>query len=74
MKPTTLRALLYCIVAFLAPFGEKIVPILTSDKWPTPQSLVATVILGLAAAAIVLRAYVDGSAERAKNLESSPNT
>ena len=66
MKPTTLRALLYTSAAFLLPWTEKVVPILMDNKWPTPQSCIGVGILGLVAAIITLRAYVDGSAERSK--------
>jgi hypothetical protein len=66
MKPTTLRALLYCSAAFLVPWTEKVVPILMDNKWPTPQSCIGVAILGLVAAIITGRAYIDGSVERAK--------
>lgn len=58
------KALLYAIPIFLTPFGDKIVPILFEDQWPSLQKSVGCSILGLIAATIAVRAYYDGSAER----------
>ena len=70
MKPTTIRAMLYCIALFLSPFTEKVVPVLNEGKWPLPQALLGTCIVGVVAAVIGLRAYLDGSAERARMSET----
>jgi hypothetical protein len=67
MKPTTLRGLLYVIVLFLTPFGDKILPVLWANQWPTPQALIATSVMGIIAASIGLRAFLDGSLERSKS-------
>lgn len=66
MKPTTVRAILYAVALFLTPSVEKLAPILSEGKWPTAQSLVLCLLTGTVAAVIGLRAYFDGSAERAK--------
>lgn len=66
LKPTTQRGVLYGLAAFLVPWTEKVVPVLMQNEWPTPQSCVASVILGVAAAVIALRAFIDGSVERGK--------
>jgi hypothetical protein len=74
MKPTTFRAFLYAIPLALAPFADKLVPILNGDKWPSPQILVACSIVAAISTAIGLRAYYDGSAERAKKTtETNPD-
>jgi hypothetical protein len=72
MNSNKLKALLYCIVLFLTPFMDKVVPILFQNQWPTPQAVLGTSVMGLVAAAVGLRAYVDGSNERAKNEETKP--
>lgn len=71
MKPTTLRGWLYAGAAFLVPWTEKIVPVLMDNQWPTPQSCVAACILGLASAIITIRAFVDGSVERSKQIKAN---
>lgn len=66
MKPTTIRGYLYAVAFFVAPFTDKLVPILFQNQWPTPQMWVGTVITSIGVTAIGLRAYFDGSIERAK--------
>lgn len=65
-KYTMLRAFLYSLAAFLAPLADEIGPILAGDQWPSPQKLVACFITGTLAVTVTLRAYFDGSAERAR--------
>lgn len=72
-KSTILRALLYALVLFLTPFADKVVPLLYNNQWPTAQVIVACAIVGLIAALIGVRAYFDGSAERARQLEEPPS-
>ena len=72
MSPTTFRALLYATPLFLTPFVDNALKVMEKDLWPTPQSLVRCAVLGLVAVAIGLRAYYDGSAERARQDETKP--
>jgi hypothetical protein len=65
-KETLFRGGLYAVVLFLTPFADKVVPVLYQDKWPTLQVVVACCLVGLIAALVGLRAYFDGSAERAR--------
>lgn len=67
MKPTTIRASLYAGVLFLTPFSEKLGPVLNNNQWPSPQSLIVCVLAGTVAALVGIRAYLDGSAERARS-------
>jgi hypothetical protein len=64
---TGFRAALYGLPLFLAPFIDEIVPILREDQWPTPMKCVASGIVGAAALCVGLRAYYDGSYQRAKD-------
>lgn len=64
MKPTTLRCLLYAAILFLSPFGEKLGPVLQNNEWPTPQSILLCSLIGIVAALVGVRAYLDGSNER----------
>jgi hypothetical protein len=73
MNPVTFRAILYAIPLFLGPFADKLVPLMWDGKWPTPQSFVASAVLGTVAVAIGLRAYYDGSAERARTTADMKN-
>ncbi len=57
----------------MTPFAEKLSPVLSNNKWPTMQSLVLCALAGTIAAFIGVRAYIDGSFERAKtNGENKP--
>lgn len=62
--PIVFRATLYFIAAFLPALTEKIVEVLSHDKWPTPQRWTLSIIMGTSAAVVALRAYYDGSAQR----------
>lgn len=72
MKSIRIRALLYSCAAFLTPVIDKVGPILEKNEWPTGPRIVWSVLLGVAAAVITLRAYYDGSVERAKNPSPAP--
>jgi hypothetical protein len=73
MKTTTIRCFLYAGILFMTPFAEKLSPVLSNNKWPTMQSLVLCALAGTIAAFIGVRAYIDGSFERAKtNGENKP--
>ncbi len=61
------KAFLYGIALFLAPFADKVVPVLFEDKWPSVPSLLGCALLGVISCSIGLRAYYDGSYERSKN-------
>ncbi len=67
-----LKGMLYAIPLFLAPCIEKLADVMQDGQWPTPQRLTFCGMLGLSAACIGLRAYFDGSAERAKMDEPAP--
>lgn len=60
------KAALYGIALFLTPFSDKILPILFQDKWPSIPMMAGCSLLGTIACAIGLRAYFDGSYEKAK--------
>ena len=62
----SMKALLYAVPLFLAPFLDKIGELLFSDAWPSPQKLVGCTLAGIISTCIGLRAYFDGSYERAK--------
>ncbi len=62
----TFKAFLYAVALFLAPFAEKLVPILWEDSWPSAQKFAGCALTGLIATAIGLRAFYDGSVERTK--------
>ena len=61
------KAAFYGVALFFTPFADKIVPILFQDKWPSAPMTVGCSLLGIIAMSIGLRAYYDGSYERAKN-------
>ena len=71
MTDITGKALLYAIPLFLTPFVDKLVDLLLNDQWPSLPKLVGCGLLGTVAASIGLRAFYDGSYQRAK---SSPET
>lgn len=58
------RLLLYAVIQACIVLGDKLVPILTEDKWPTPQGSVIILIAVIAAVATTIRAHIDGSHER----------
>lgn len=68
---TALRAALYALAAFLAPLVDEVGPILAGDQWPSPQKLVACAITGALAVTVTLRAYFDGSAQRARDAKEA---
>ena len=68
-KLITFKAALYAIPLFLAPVCEKTGDFLLNGIWPSYQTVVFCVMLGLIQSCIGLRAYFDGSAERATNNE-----
>ena len=60
------KAALYAIPLFLTPFVDKLAPDLFNDNWPSAQSVVGCMLLGLVSTCIGLRAFFDGSVERKK--------
>lgn len=63
--PVRFRGLLYAVPLFLAPFTEKLPDILFRNEWPTSQQLAGCALMGTVTLCVGLRAYYDGSAERA---------
>lgn len=75
--PIVFRAALYFAIAFLSPFAEQVSDFLSKDQWPSTQRFCLAIIIGLIAGLTSLRAYFDGSAERARttnNKTMKPNT
>ncbi|MGV0949226.1 MAG: hypothetical protein ACOYB3_01045 [Azonexus sp.] len=64
------KAAFYGVALFFTPFADKIVPILFLDRWPSAPMVVGCSLLGIIAMSIGLRAYYDGSYERAKGLDN----
>jgi hypothetical protein len=60
------KASLYAVPLFLAPFLDKMADFLLRGEWPTIQMAVYCTIAGIISMCIGLRAFFDGSAERAK--------
>ncbi len=65
-KEIKVKAALYGIPLFLAPFADKIGAILFLDKWPSLPMVIGCTLLGIISACIGLRAYSDASYERAR--------
>ena len=66
MSPTTFRACLYFVPLFLTPFVEKLGDIMFKGTWPTWPQIVVCSLIGAINSAVGIRAFYDGSAERAK--------
>lgn len=60
------KASLYAVPLFLAPFLDKLADFLLRGQWPTAQMVVYCTLAGIVSMCIGLRAFFDGSAERAK--------
>jgi hypothetical protein len=61
-----IKAALYGIPLFLAPFADKVGAILFQDKYPSIPMTIGCTLLGVISACIGLRAYTDGSYERSR--------
>ncbi len=61
------KALLYGVPIFLAPFVDKLGDILFNSAWPSPQQIVGCCLLGTIQASIGLKAFYDGSYQKAKD-------
>lgn len=73
IHPTTFRAVLYFLIAFFAPFSDKIIAVLYANQWPSAQIVLGTCLSGTITGLIALRAYYDGSALRnAQDEEEEP--
>jgi hypothetical protein len=67
MTPMVLvKAGLYAAVALLTPVAAIMSEFAQRDQWPSSVILTAALLTGLVQALIAVRAYFDGSAERAK--------
>jgi hypothetical protein len=67
MTPMVLvKAGLYAAVALLTPVAAIMSEFAQRDQWPSGVILTAALLTGLVQALIAVRAYFDGSAERAK--------
>ena len=60
------KAGLYAAVALLTPVAAIMSEFAQRDQWPSGVILTASLLTGLVQALIAVRAYFDGSAERAK--------
>lgn len=70
--PVIFRAVLYFAIAFLGAIAEKVVSILETDAWPTPQRWVLALIVGTSVGLVTLRAFYDGSAQRHADSQMPP--
>ena len=66
INPVHKRAALYCVIAFLTPVAGVITEATKGGEYPPAVSLLGAATTGLMAALVAYRAFIDGSAERAK--------
>ena len=67
MKPVVMfKAGLYAGIALLTPLAAIMSEFAQLNAWPSPIIVTAALLTGLVQALIAVRAYFDGSAERAQ--------
>lgn len=69
--PVLYRTFLYGGAAFTVSLGDKLIPILARDQWPTPQRWVLAFLVAISTTLITLRAYSDGSSQRHQDMLAS---